>query len=97
VQDRHAYLNHVNKESGDIQDAFSKLNTNFTIYQSQFDPTLVIDSNADGSYDLAHRESPLFEKTIAKEDNEQIPESLKKLQQRLRESEEVTLRIQREN
>ena len=34
------------------------------IYQSQFDPNVVIDSNADGSYDLAQRESPLYEKTF---------------------------------
>lgn len=50
----------LTKETEHAKEYFDKLTTNFEIFSSQLNPDVIVDSNADGSYDLKQRETRLY-------------------------------------
>ena len=61
------YLNRLEKESGRLYDSYDKLKQNFAVYYSQFDHNIVIDNNADGSFDPKQRDSMLYTPNVGSE------------------------------
>ena len=47
-----AYITKIENYGNDLSERYNRLNTNFEIFCAQYNPDVMIDSNADGSYDL---------------------------------------------